>query len=104
MAVHVHETTKGIRQCISGSQGTFHSEQAIAYGNRMVGGVTPGKSGREHLGVPFFSSVHEAKTRTEANASVISVPPPFAADSTPEAIAADDLKDGAQKIVKAVRG
>ncbi len=86
MAVLVDENTKVICQGFTGSQGTFHSEQAIAYGTRMVGGVTPGKGGMEHLGLPVFNSVHEAKTATGANASAIYVPPPFAADSILEAI------------------
>ncbi len=86
MSVLVDKHTKVICQGFTGSQGTFHSEQAIAYGTQMVGGVTPGKGGMEHLGLPVFNSVHEAKARTEANASVIYVPPPFAADSILEAI------------------
>lgn len=86
MAVLVNENTRVICQGFTGAQGTFHSEQAIAYGTRMVGGVTPGKGGQEHLGLPVFNSVHEARTKTEANASVIYVPPPFAADSILEAI------------------
>ena len=89
MAVLVDENTKVICQGFTGSQGTFHSEQAIAYGTKMVGGVTPGKGGSEHLGLPVFNSVHEAKAKTEANASVIYVPPPFAADSILEAIDAE---------------
>ena len=89
MAVLVDENTKVICQGLTGSQGTFHTEQAIAYGTKMVGGVTPGKGGQEHLGLPVFNSVHEAKDRTEANASVIYVPPPFAADSILEAIDAE---------------
>jgi len=89
MAVLIDETTKVICQGFTGSQGTFHSEQAIAYGTKMVGGVTPGKGGQEHLGLPVFNSVHEAKAVTEANASVIYVPPPFAADSILEAIDAE---------------
>ena len=89
MAVLVNENTKVICQGFTGSQGTFHSEQAIAYGTKMVGGVTPGKGGMEHLGLPVFNSVHEAKHVTEANASVIYVPPPFAADSILEAIDAE---------------
>ncbi|MGH1452199.1 MAG: succinate--CoA ligase subunit alpha [Paracoccaceae bacterium] len=89
MAVLVNENTKVICQGFTGSQGTFHSEQAIAYGTKMVGGVTPGKGGTEHLNLPVFNSVHEAKAKTEANASVIYVPPPFAADSILEAIDAE---------------
>jgi succinyl-CoA synthetase alpha subunit len=86
MAVLVNEHTRVICQGFTGSQGTFHSEQAIAYGTKMVGGVTPGKGGSEHLGLPVFDSVHEAVAKTQANASVIYVPPPFAADSILEAI------------------
>ena len=89
MAVLVDENTKVICQGFTGSQGTFHSEQAIAYGTKMVGGVTPGKGGQTHLNLPVFDSVHEAKAKTEANASVIYVPPPFAADSILEAIDAE---------------
>jgi succinyl-CoA synthetase alpha subunit len=89
MAVLVDENTKVICQGFTGSQGTFHSEQAIAYGTKMVGGVTPGKGGQIHLNLPVFDSVHEAKAKTEANASVIYVPPPFAADSILEAIDAE---------------
>ena len=89
MAVLIDENTKVICQGFTGSQGTFHSEQAIAYGTKMVGGVTPGKGGKSHLDLPVFNSVHEAKAITEANASVIYVPPPFAADSILEAIDAE---------------
>ncbi|MDO9641341.1 MAG: succinate--CoA ligase subunit alpha [Pseudotabrizicola sp.] len=89
MAILVNENTKVICQGFTGSQGTFHSEQAIAYGTKMVGGVTPGKGGSTHLNLPVFNSVHEAKAMTEANASVIYVPPPFAADSILEAIDAE---------------
>ncbi|WP_370223454.1 succinate--CoA ligase subunit alpha [Pararhodobacter marinus] len=89
MAILVNENTKVICQGLTGSQGTFHSEQAIAYGTKMVGGVTPGKGGTTHLDLPVFNSVHEAKHVTEANASVIYVPPPFAADSILEAIDAE---------------
>ena len=86
MAVLIDEKTKVICQGLTGSQGTFHSEQAIDYGTNMVGGVTPGKGGGSHLGLPVFNSVHEAKHVTKADASVIYVPPPFAADSILEAI------------------
>ena len=89
MAILIDENTKVICQGLTGSQGTFHSEQAIAYGTQMVGGVTPGKGGQAHLNLPVFNSVHEAKHVTEANASVIYVPPPFAADSILEAIDAE---------------
>ena len=89
MAILVSEDTKVICQGFTGSQGTFHSEQAIEYGTKMVGGVTPGKGGLEHIGLPVFNSVHEARDITGANASVIYVPPPFAADSILEAIDAE---------------
>ena len=89
MAVLVDKNTKVICQGITGSQGTFHSEQAIAYGTRMVGGVTPGKGGTTHLDLPVFDTVAQAVEATGCTASVIYVPPPFAADSILEAIDAE---------------
>jgi succinyl-CoA synthetase alpha subunit len=86
MSVLVNKNTKVICQGFTGAQGTFHSEQAIKYGTKMVGGVTPGKGGSKHLDLPVFDTVHDAKARTGCNASVIYVPPPFAADAILEAI------------------
>ncbi len=88
MSILVNAETRVICQGFTGAQGTFHSEQAIAYGTRMVGGVTPGKGGTTHLDLPVFDTVAEAVAATGANASVIYVPPPFAADSMHEAIEA----------------
>jgi len=88
MSILIDQNTKVICQGFTGKQGTFHSEQAIAYGTKMVGGVTPGKGGTEHLGLPVFNTVKEAVVQTGAEASMIYVPPAFAADSIIEAIAA----------------
>ena len=89
MSILIGKETRVICQGITGSQGTFHSEQAIAYGTKMVGGVTPGKGGTTHIGLPVFDTVSEAVNQTGAEASVIYVPPPFAADSILEAIQAE---------------
>jgi succinyl-CoA synthetase alpha subunit len=89
MSVLVDKNTKVICQGFTGAQGTFHSEQAIAYGTKMVGGVTPGKGGTKHLNLPVFDTVAQAKAETGATASVIYVPPPFAADAILEAIDAE---------------
>ena len=88
MAVLVNKNTKVICQGFTGAQGTFHSEQAIVYGTKIVGGVTPGKGGKQHLNLPVFDTVSEAVSKTGANASVIYVPPPFAADAILESIEA----------------
>jgi succinyl-CoA synthetase alpha subunit len=89
MAILVDENTRVICQGLTGSQGTFHSEQAIAYGTKVVGGVTPGKGGATHIGLPVFNTVAEAREATKANATSIYVPPPFAADAILEAIDAE---------------
>src|SRR5260370_10043653 len=89
MAVLVDKNTKVICQGFTGSQGTFHSEQAIAYGTKMVGGVTPGKGGTKHLDLPVFDTVAEAVEKTGATASVIYVPAPYAADSILEPVDAE---------------
>ena len=86
MAVLVDKNTRVICQGFTGSQGTFHSEQAVAYGTRMVGGVTPGRGGMRHINLPVFDTVAEAVEKTAANASVIYVPPGFAADAILEAV------------------
>jgi succinyl-CoA synthetase alpha subunit len=89
MSILINKNTRVICQGITGAQGTFHSEQAIAYGTRMVGGVTPGKGGTTHIGLPVYDTVGEAMRQTGADASVIYVPPAFAADSILEAIDAE---------------
>jgi succinyl-CoA synthetase alpha subunit len=89
MSILIGKETRVICQGITGAQGTFHSEQAIAYGTKMVGGVTPGKGGQTHIGLPVFDTVAEAAKQTGADASAIYVPPPFAADSILEAIDAE---------------
>src|SRR3954449_1836414 len=89
MSILVDRNTKVITQGMTGETGTFHTQQALAYGTQMVAGITPGKGGTEHLGLPVFDTVHEAVARTGATASVIYVPPPFAADSILEAIDAE---------------
>nr|WP_315458634.1 succinate--CoA ligase subunit alpha [uncultured Sphingorhabdus sp.] len=89
MSILVNKNTKVITQGMTGATGTFHTEQALAYGTQMVGGVTPGKGGTTHIGLPMFDTVLEAKQVTGADASVVYVPPPFAADSILEAIDAE---------------
>ncbi len=89
MSILVNKKTKVICQGLTGAQGTFHTEQAIAYGTQMVGGVTPGKGGSKHIGIPVFDTVKEAREKTGADATVIYVPPPFAADAILEAIDAE---------------
>ena len=90
MSILINKDTKVIVQGLTGATGTFHTEQALAYhGTQMVAGVTPGKGGQSHIGLPVYNSVHEAREKTGANASVIYVPPPFAADSILEAIDAE---------------
>ena len=89
MSILVNKNTKVITQGMTGATGTFHTEQALAYGTQMVAGVTPGKGGSSHIGLPMYDTVAEAKSKTGADASVIYVPPPFAADSILEAIDAE---------------
>src|SRR5690242_21367894 len=89
MSILINKKTRVICQGITGAQGTFHTEQALAYGTKMVAGVTPGKGGQTHIGLPVFDTVAEAVAATGADASVIYVPPPFAADSILEAIDAE---------------
>ncbi len=85
MSILVNKNTKVLCQGFTGKQGTFHSEQALAYGTQMVGGVTPGKGGQLHLNLPVFNTMRDAVRATQANASVIYVPPAYAADSILEA-------------------
>ncbi len=89
MSILINKHTKIITQGMTGKTGTFHTEQALEYGTQMVAGVTPGKGGREHLGLPNFDTVAEAKAATGATATVVYVPPPFAADGILEAIDAE---------------
>src|SRR3982751_6867104 len=89
MAILVDRNTKVVTQGMTGETGTFHTEQALAYGTQMVGGVTPGKGGQTHIGLPVFNTVAEAVAATGATATVVYVPPPFAADSILEAIDAE---------------
>lgn len=89
MAILINKNTKIICQGITGSQGSFHTEQCMAYGSKFVGGVTPGKGGTSHLGLPVFNTVKQAKEKTGCTVSMIFVPPPFAADSIMEAVDAD---------------
>ena len=89
MSVLINKDTKVITQGMTGSTGTFHTEQALAYGTKMVGGVTPGKGGMQHIGLPVYDTVAEAKHATGASATVVYVPPRFAADSIMEAIDAE---------------
>src|SRR6185369_15943175 len=89
MSILVDRNTRVITQGMTGETGTFHTRQALDYGTQMVGGVTPGKGGTEHLGLPVFDTVAEAVAKTGATASVVYVPPPFAADSILEAIDAE---------------
>lgn len=89
MAILINKETRVITQGITGAQGSFHTEQCLAYGSKFVGGVTPGKGGTKHLGLPVFNTLKEAKKETGCNVSMVFVPPPFAADSIIEAVDAD---------------
>ncbi|MGE3774675.1 MAG: succinate--CoA ligase subunit alpha, partial [Gammaproteobacteria bacterium] len=96
MSILVNKSTRVIVQGYTGKQGTFHAEQAIAYGTQIVGGVTPGRGGSKHLDRPIFDTVHDAVQATGADASMIFVPPPFAADAICEAV------DGGIKIIACI--
>ena len=99
MSILINKNTKIICQGFTGSQGTFHCQQAIDYGTKIVGGVTPGKGGQSHLELPVFDTVQEAVFQTNANVSVIYVPPTFAADSILEAIYSfSQVKSNSQEI------
>src|SRR5262245_58688235 len=89
MAILINKDTRVICQGFTGAQGNFHSAQCLSYGTKMVGGITPGKGGTTHIGLPVFNTVKEAKKQTGCNVSMIFVPPPFAADSIAEAVDAD---------------
>lgn len=89
MSILINKDTRVICQGLTGAQGTFHSEQCLAYGTKMVGGVTPGKGGTTHINLPVFNTVKDAKAKTSCNVSMVFVPPPFAADSIMEAVDAD---------------
>lgn len=89
MSILIDRNTKVITQGITGAQGTFHTEQCLAYGSKFVGGVTPGKGGTQHIGLPVFNTVRDAKEKTGCNTSMVFVPPPFAADSIMEAVDAE---------------
>ena len=89
MSILINKNTKVICQGFTGSHGTFHSEQALKYGTQLVGGVTPKKGGQNHLGLPVFNTVEEAKNKTDATATMIYVPPKFAASAIIEAINAE---------------
>jgi succinyl-CoA synthetase alpha subunit len=104
MSILIDQNTKVICQGFTGGQGTFHSEQALEYGTKLVGGVTPGKGGSEHLGLPVFNTVSKAVEVTGANATVIYVPAPFCKDSILAAAYADlDLIVGIPSVIQTIR-